>query len=75
MSTFPEYERHDATGLADLVRQRQISASELLDAAVERVEARNGAVNAVTMKLYDHARAAIADICRCRTRSARPVAS
>ena len=60
MSTFPEYERHDATGLADLVRQRQISASELLDAAVERVEARNGAVNAVTMKLYDHARAAIA---------------
>ena len=60
MSTFPEYERHDATGLADLVRQRQISASELLDAAVERVEARNGAVNGVTMKLYDHARAAIA---------------
>ena len=60
MSTFPEYERYDATDLADLVRQRQISASELLDAAVERVEARNGAVNAVTMKLYDHARAAIA---------------
>jgi len=60
MSTFPEYERYDATDLADLVRQRQISASELLDAAVERVEARNGAVNGVTMKLYDHARAAIA---------------
>jgi Asp-tRNA(Asn)/Glu-tRNA(Gln) amidotransferase A subunit family amidase len=60
MSTFPDYERHDATGLAELVRRRQISASELLDAAVERVEARNGAVNAVTMKLYDHARAAIA---------------
>jgi len=59
MSTFPEYERYDATGLADLVRRRQISASELLEAAMERVEARNGAVNAVTMKLYDYARATI----------------
>jgi len=30
-------------------------------AAIERVEARNPAVNAVTMKLYDHGRKAIAD--------------
>src|SRR5262247_248462 len=60
MSPFAEYERYDATGLADLVRRRQISPGELLDAASARVEARNGAVNAVTMPLYDYGRAAIA---------------
>jgi amidase len=60
MSTFAEYERYDATGLADLVRRRQISPGELLEAAIERVEARNTAVNAVTMPLYDYGRAAIA---------------
>jgi Asp-tRNA(Asn)/Glu-tRNA(Gln) amidotransferase A subunit family amidase len=60
MSRFAEYERYDATGLADLVRRRQISPGELLDAAIERVEARNAAVNAVTMPLFDYGRAAIA---------------
>ena len=60
MSRFAEYERYDATGLADLVRRRQISPGELLEAAIERVEARNGAVNAVTMPLYSYGRAAIA---------------
>jgi Asp-tRNA(Asn)/Glu-tRNA(Gln) amidotransferase A subunit family amidase len=60
MSTFPEYERYDATALADLVRRRQISPGELLEAAIERVETRNAAVNAVTMPLYDYGRAAIA---------------
>jgi amidase len=60
MSPFAEYERYDATGLADLVRRRQISPAELLDAAIARVEARNGAVNAVTMPMYDYARRAIA---------------
>jgi len=48
-SGFAEYERYDATGLAELVRRRQVSPGELLEAAIERVEARNGAVNAVTM--------------------------
>jgi amidase len=60
MSRFAEYERYDATGLADLVRRRQVSPGELLEAAIERVETRNGAVNAVTMPLYDYGRAAIA---------------
>src|SRR5258705_10465573 len=60
MSRFPEYERYDATGLAALVRRRQISPGELLYAAIDRVEARNAAVNAVTMPLYDWGAAAIA---------------
>jgi amidase len=60
VSGFSDYERYDATGLADLVRRRQVSATDLLEAAIDRVQARNGAVNAVTMPLYDYARAAIA---------------
>ena len=58
--TFPDYEQYDALGLAELVRRRQVSPAELLEAAIERVEARNAAVNAVMMPLYDYGRAAIA---------------
>jgi amidase len=60
MSEFAEYEHYDALGLADLVRRRQVSADELLDAAIARVEARNPSVNAVVLKLYDYGRQAIA---------------
>src|SRR3954471_10101909 len=61
MSGFAEYEQYDALGLAELVRRREVSPAELLDAAIERVEARNPAVNAVTMKLYAYGKQAIAD--------------
>ena len=60
MKGFSDYERYDAAGLADLVRRKQVTPGELLEAAIERVQARNGAINAVTMPLYDYARAAIA---------------
>jgi amidase len=53
MSAFADYEEHDALGLASLVRRGDVSAHELLEAAIQRVEARNPAVNAVVMKLYD----------------------
>ena len=59
MSAFAEYEEHDALGLADLVRSGEVSAHELLEAAIQRVEARNPAVNAVVMKLYDYGKNAI----------------
>ena len=58
---FDDYERYDALGLAGLVRRKEVTPGELLDAAIERVEARNPAVNAVVMKRYDYARQAIAD--------------
>ncbi|HEX7810967.1 MAG TPA: amidase [Burkholderiales bacterium] len=61
MSGFAEYEKYDALGLAELVRNKEVAPEELLEAAIERVEARNPAVNAVTMKLYDYGRKAIAD--------------
>ena len=47
MSGFADYEQYDALGLADLVRRRKVTPTELLEAAIERVEARNPAVNAV----------------------------
>ena len=61
MSGFADYAHYDALGLADLVRRGKVTAGALLEAAIERVEARNPAVNAVVMKLYDHGRKAIAD--------------
>jgi len=59
MTSFPEYEQYDALGLADLVRTKQVTAEELLDAAIERVNARNPAVNAVISRRDDAAREAI----------------
>ena len=59
MSGFADYEQYDALGLADLVRRHKVTPGDLLEAAIERVEARNPAVNAVVMKLYDHGRRAI----------------
>ena len=61
MSGFADYERYDALALADLVRRKAVSPEDLLDAAIERVEARNPAVNAVVMPLYDYGRKAIVD--------------
>ncbi len=61
MTAFADYQRYDALGLAELVRRGEVMPQELLEAAIERVEARNGQVNAVVMKLYDYAAKAIAE--------------
>ena len=61
MAAFEDYEAHDALGLAALVARGDITPEELLEAAIEQVEARNDAVNAVTNKLYDEGRRAIRD--------------
>ena len=61
MSGFADYEQYDGLGLAELVRCGEVTPSDLLEAAIERVEARNPAINAVVMKLYDYARKAIAE--------------
>jgi len=60
MSAFAEFEKYDATGLAGLVRRKQLTAGELLEAAIDRITARNQAVNAVIMPLYDYAKQQIA---------------
>jgi len=54
------YEGHDALGLAELVRHGETSPSELLDAALARIDARNPALNAVVTPLADAARREVA---------------
>ncbi|MGE8135151.1 amidase [Novosphingobium subterraneum] len=51
---------HDSLGLAELVRTRTVSASELLEAAIARAEALNPQLNFMAQKHYDYARKAIA---------------
>ena len=55
-----EFARYDGLGLAELVRRREVSPDQVLEAAVAAVEARNHEINAVVCRLYDQARAAIA---------------
>jgi len=54
------YEDFDGLGLAELVRDREVSAAELLDACIARIERANPALNAVVTRLDDAARASIA---------------
>ena len=56
---FEEYVSHDALSLADLVRRKEVTAGELLDAAVSRLEAVNPRINAVIHRLETTARAHI----------------
>ena len=46
----------DATAQAELVRTGAATPLELLEAAIERIEAHDGPINSVVMKWYDHAR-------------------
>ncbi|MCH7576917.1 MAG: amidase [Chloroflexi bacterium] len=48
----------DATAQADLVRRKQVKPIELVDAAIERIERLNPALNAVITPMYDEARKA-----------------
>lgn len=54
-------DRHDAIGLAQLVRTKQVSPSELLDMAIARAEETNPQFNFMAQKLYDYGRKAIAN--------------
>ena len=47
----------DATAQAELVRRREVSARELVDAAIERCERVNPKLNAVIIPLFEKARA------------------
>jgi amidase len=50
----------DATAQAELVRRREVTPIELVEAAIARIERVNPALNAVVTPLYEHARAAAA---------------
>ncbi|HTO11303.1 MAG TPA: amidase, partial [Candidatus Binatia bacterium] len=60
MSVLTEYERYDGIGLAELVRRGEVTAAEVLEEAITRIEARNPVVNAVITRMYDQARKVVA---------------
>jgi amidase len=51
-----DYSEYDGLGLADLVAKKQVTPSELVEAAIARIEKHNPALNAVVYKGYDDAR-------------------
>ena len=54
--SFAEYGNYDGLGLAELVRKRKVSPAELVEEAIQRIEAHNPKLNAVINKLYERAR-------------------
>lgn len=56
MMKFEEYQQYDLLGLRDLIFQKSVSASEVLETAILACETMNPAVNAVTHRMYDLAR-------------------
>ncbi len=52
---FREYGSYDGTGLADLVRKKQVTAAELLGEAIARTAKVDPQINAVVVKHYDYA--------------------
>ncbi len=50
----------DATAQAELVRKKEIEATELVEAAIERIEQLNPPLNAVITPMYEQAREAVA---------------
>ncbi|HOB86427.1 MAG TPA: amidase family protein, partial [Bacillota bacterium] len=61
MALFP-YQEYDAVGLAGLVQKKEVTAEEIVAAAVERLERLNPKINAVIHKMYEKAKEAAAEI-------------
>ncbi|MCH6551725.1 MAG: hypothetical protein IH804_06900, partial [Planctomycetes bacterium] len=55
---FAQYTSYDGLGLADLVRRGEVTAAELVDAAIELIERHNPTLNAVVHEAFDEARRA-----------------
>lgn len=58
MIRYEEYVAADAMTWAERIRKGEVTALELLDAAIARAEAVNPKINAIAVKAYDMARAA-----------------
>ena len=56
MGGFREYDQYDGLGLAELVKKKEISAAEICEEAIVRIERVNPALNAVITPMYDLAR-------------------
>ena len=58
MISYEDYVSTDAVGWAGRVRAGEITALELIDAAIARAESVNPKINAIAVKTYETARAA-----------------
>ncbi len=61
MADFKEFGNFDAIGLADLVRKNEVTPTELLEAAIERMQVVDPRINAVPILHEDFARRQIAN--------------
>jgi amidase len=61
MGGFKEYNQYDGLGLAELVKKKEISAAELCEEAIVRIERVNPDLNAVITPMYDLARKAVSN--------------
>jgi amidase len=55
MIMLKDYIKYDALGLAELVKQKQVTPLELLHSAIDRAEKVNPAINAIITPLYEQA--------------------
>lgn len=55
MTNLP-YWHYDGIGLAELIKKKEVSVSEILEAVISRVEEINPSINAVINKMYDQSR-------------------
>lgn len=60
--TFAEYDTLDGCALSELVHKGELSATEVLEAAIERAEKRNPKLNAIVHPLYERARQKVDDL-------------
>jgi amidase len=58
MGVLQDYEQYDSLGLAELVRRRQVTALELCEASIERINRYNPLLNAVIRPMFAEGRKA-----------------
>ena len=56
MTAFAEYDQFDGVGLAKLIKDGKISATEVCEEAIRRAERLNPKLNAIITPLYEYAR-------------------
>ena len=61
-ANFKEYSQYDAISLAELIRQKQVTPDEVLEAAIAQCEAINPSIKAVTHKMYDIAQQSLSTL-------------
>lgn len=60
MSSASQLAGYDGLGLAALVRNHEVAASEVVEASISRIEELDPKINALTFRMFDQARAATA---------------